>query len=60
MTIEDAEREPITWFAELEMAHDQGDMERAARAIRRLKELGIEVKDRRGSRRRRRAAINGE
>ena len=40
-------REPIYWFILLEQARADGDLETAAQAVRRLRELGIDLKDRR-------------
>ncbi len=43
----EAQREPIYWFAVLERARGAGDLEQAAEAVRRLRALGVQVKDRR-------------
>lgn len=40
----DAERCPVAWFCELEIARQSQDFERAAYALKRLRDLGVDVK----------------
>ena len=43
----EAMKEPIYWFARLEQARDRGDLMEAAEAVRQLRALGIDLRDRR-------------
>ncbi len=38
-----ARRQPVYWFTVLELAMAAGDLEEAARAVRELRRLGIDV-----------------
>lgn len=40
----DTQDSPAAWFVELEIARRANDYERAARAVRELKRLGVSVK----------------
>ncbi|HQU42546.1 MAG TPA: hypothetical protein PK867_07020 [Pirellulales bacterium] len=40
----DYERSPVAWFVVLERARAEQDYERAAEAMRRLRELGVDVR----------------